>query len=55
MIPMLAENFSRVVFVSSRRMDPTLVEQERPDIVIEELVERALQQPGALPMKLSGQ
>ncbi len=52
LIPMLAENFARVVFVSSRYLDPALIERERPDIVIEELVERTLHIPGALPMKL---
>ena len=41
LIPMLAENFSRVVFVSSRRLDPALIEREKPDIVIEEMVERS--------------
>ena len=52
LIPMLAENFSRAVFVSSRRLDPALIEREKPDIVIEELVERTLHVPGALPMKV---
>jgi alginate O-acetyltransferase complex protein AlgJ len=50
LIPMLAENFSRVVFVASRRLDRALIEREKPDIVIEELVERSLNAPGALPM-----
>ena len=50
LIPLLAENFSRVVFVSSRQMDAALIERESPDIVIEELVERTLHEPGALPM-----
>jgi hypothetical protein len=50
LIPMLAENFSRVVFVSSRKIDPALIEREKPDIVIEEMVERSLNAPGALPM-----
>jgi len=52
LIPMLAENFSRAVFVSSRRLDPALIEREKPDIVIEELVERTLHVPGALPMEV---
>ena len=52
LIPLLAENFSRVVFVSSRRLDPALIEREKPDIVIEEFVERSLNAPGALPMIL---
>jgi hypothetical protein len=50
LIPLLAENFSRVVFVSSRGFDPALIELEKPDIVIEELVERTLHAPGAAPM-----
>ena len=55
LIPLLAENFARVVFVSSHRMDAALIERESPDIVIEELVERTLHEPGALPMKIAGQ
>ncbi len=54
LIPLLAENFSRVVFVSSRGFDPALIEREKPDIVIEEMVERTLHAPGALPMSSSG-
>jgi alginate O-acetyltransferase complex protein AlgJ len=51
LIPMLAENFSRAVFVSGSAFDPALIERERPDVVIEEMVERALHGPGAQPMK----
>ena len=54
LIPLLAENFSRVVFVSGRRLDPALIELEKPDIVIEEMVERTLHEPGALPMRIPG-
>ncbi len=50
LIPLLSENFRRVVYVSSRRLDPALIERERPDIVIEELVERTLDVPGLQPM-----
>ena len=50
LIPMLAENFSRVLFVSSRRLDPALIDLEKPDVVIEEMVERTLHGPGAAPM-----
>jgi alginate O-acetyltransferase complex protein AlgJ len=50
-IPMLAENFSRTTFVGSVRLDPVLVERLKPDIVIEELVERTLLGPVASPMK----
>ncbi len=51
LIPLLSENFSRVVYVSNRELDRALIEREKPDIVIEELVERSLHAPGALPMK----
>lgn len=50
LIPMLAENFARSTFVSSAQLDPALVERLKPDIVIEELVERTLGSPAALPM-----
>jgi hypothetical protein len=50
LIPLLSENFSRVVYVGSRRLDPALVLRERPDVVIEEMVERSLLAPAALPM-----
>ena len=50
LIPLLSENFSRVVYVSARKLDRALIERERPDIVIEEMVERSLHAPGALPM-----
>jgi hypothetical protein len=40
--PMLAENFSRSTFVTSAQIDAGLVDRLRPDIVIEEMVERAL-------------
>lgn len=51
LIPLLSENFSRVVYVSTHQLDRALIEREKPDIVIEELVERTLQAPGAYPMK----
>ena len=54
LIPMLAENFSRVTFVSELPFDPALIEREKPDVVIEEMVERGLHGPGALPMNLPG-
>ncbi len=54
LIPMLAENFSRAVFISTRSFDMALIERERPDVVIEELVERTLHEPGARPMKVPG-
>ncbi|HTQ01557.1 MAG TPA: hypothetical protein VMN56_19730 [Casimicrobiaceae bacterium] len=51
LIPLLSENFSRVVYVSTRKLDRALIEREKPDIVIEEMVERSLHAPGAFPME----
>jgi alginate O-acetyltransferase complex protein AlgJ len=51
LIPLMSENFARVVYVSSRALDRDLIEREKPDIVIEELVERTLQAPGAYPFR----
>lgn len=51
LIPMLAENFSRAVFITGRAFDLALIEREAPDVVIEEMVERGIHGPGALPMK----
>jgi alginate O-acetyltransferase complex protein AlgJ len=50
LIPLLSENFSRIVYVSARRLDPALIVREKPDVVIEEMVERSLHAPAALPM-----
>jgi len=50
LIPLLSENFSRVVYVESRKLDRALIEREKPAIVIEELVERSLHAPGVLTM-----
>jgi hypothetical protein len=50
LIPLLSENFSRVLYVENRKLERSLIEREKPDIVIEELVERSLHAPGALPM-----
>ena len=49
LVPPLAENFSRLVVLSTRRLDPAVVAAERPDVVIEELVERTLHAPLAFP------
>jgi alginate O-acetyltransferase complex protein AlgJ len=51
LIPLLSENFSRIVYVSARRLDPALILREKPDVVIEEMVERSLHAPAALPME----
>lgn len=50
LVPLLAENFRRVVFVSDRHLDRALIEAEMPDIVIEEMVERGMHIPAAFPM-----
>jgi len=50
LIPLLSKNFSRIVYVSARRLDPGLILRERPDIVIEEIVERAMLEVATAPM-----
>jgi hypothetical protein len=40
--PLLAEHFSRILLVDGARLDPALMERERPDVVIQEFVERKL-------------
>ena len=50
LIPLLSENFSRVAYVSSHRLDPAFIARERPDVVVEEMVERAMFAPDATPM-----
>jgi len=50
LIPLLSENFSRIVYVSSARLDPALVLREKPDVVIEQMVERAMFGPAGFPM-----
>jgi len=53
LIPMLSENFSHVAYVSSHRLDPAFIAREKPDVVIEEMVERAMLAPVATPMRVS--
>jgi alginate O-acetyltransferase complex protein AlgJ len=50
LMPLLSENFSRIVYVSSPRLDSALILRENPDVVIEEMVERGMFGPAALPM-----
>ena len=50
LIPMISENFRRIVYVSARRLDPALIEREHPDVVIEEMVERSINAPAAFPI-----
>ena len=49
LIPLLSENFRRVVYVT-RPFERALVERERPDVVIDELVERNMTGRIAFPM-----
>jgi hypothetical protein len=50
LIPLMSENFSRIVYVSGARLDPNLILREKPDVVIEEMVERAMFGPAGFPM-----
>ena len=50
LIPLLSENFSRIAYVSSARLDPALILREKPDVVIEQMVERAMFGPAGFPM-----
>ncbi len=51
LMPLLSENFRRVVYVSDHALDPALIERERPDVVIEEMVERMQHAPLAQPLR----
>ena len=42
LVPFLSEEFSRVVYLWQDNIDPQVVEQERPQVVIQEWVGRAL-------------
>ena len=42
LIPLLSENFSHILYSWQYTLDHEIVERERPDVVIQELVERAL-------------
>jgi alginate O-acetyltransferase complex protein AlgJ len=42
LVPFLSEDFSRVVYLWQDNMDPQVVQQEGPQVVIQELVGRAL-------------
>jgi hypothetical protein len=49
-LPLVSENFSRTVWLATRRLDLQLVDAERPDVVVDELVERSLGQVAAMTM-----
>jgi len=42
LMPWLSEHFQRAVYVWSDEIDPAVIERERPDVVIQEFVERRL-------------
>jgi hypothetical protein len=50
MIPLVAENFSHAVFVTTQELDPALLDEVAPDVVIQEFVERGLGAPAATPL-----
>jgi hypothetical protein len=45
LIPFLAEHFQRILCIWDKDFDRALVEHEHPGVVIQEIVERALEQP----------
>ena len=47
LIPMLSENFSRILFSWQYTFNREIVEREHPDVVIQEMVEIALMSPTA--------
>lgn len=47
LIPFLGQSFSRAVYVWGDRFETSLINQERPDIVLHEIVERKLMVPPA--------
>jgi hypothetical protein len=48
LIPFIAEGFQRTVFAPEDVLDCQLVEREKPDVVIHEMVERKLGLPAPL-------
>ena len=45
LVPLLSEHFSRIVYFFQYTLDTDAVERERPDVVIQEIVERKLMVP----------
>lgn len=45
LVPFLSERFSRVVYVEGWYLDLSVVDREHPDVVIQEIVERAFSMP----------
>ena len=42
LVPLLSESFDRSVYVWDDKIDPEIVEREKPDIVVWEVAERLL-------------
>jgi hypothetical protein len=54
LIPMLGPHFSHALYYSHAEMDPNLIEREKPDLVIDEFVERFLyEDPPTDPSQIS--
>ena len=51
LIPLLAENFHRSVYILSTALERETIEREHPDIVIDEIVERGMIRVAQSPMK----
>lgn len=43
--PLLSEHFQRIIFLNQYEFDAKIIQQERPDVVIQEMVERTLMAP----------
>ena len=50
LIPLLSENFRRVIYLSDRHFERALIEREKPSVIIDEMVERGMHSPAAFPL-----
>jgi hypothetical protein len=50
LVPMLSENFQRTTYVTGHRLEPMRVLRDKPAVVVDEMVERAMLGPVATPM-----
>lgn len=48
LMPLLAEHFRRITFTRQYAMDKMLAEQEKPDVVIQEMVDRIFMGPAEM-------
>ena len=49
LIPLLSESFSHILYSWQYTFNREIVERERPDVVIQEMVERTLMSPAPTP------